>query len=64
MSKKERKKESLGEFGSKIQEFSLLNECLAKAARCSYCNDAQSKLQIFQNSTSRNGLAEDLFIRP
>ena len=59
---RERKKVELA-IGSKIQEFSLLNECLAKAARCSYCNDAQSKLQIFQNSNSRNGLAEDLFIR-
>jgi len=48
--------------GYKLQDFSLLNECLKKSSICSSCKSAKSNLEIFQENTGRNGLAESLFI--
>ena len=49
--------------GQKIQDFALQNECIGMAAICSYCQNKNSKLEIFQENTLRNGLAESLFIQ-
>ena len=48
--------------GPKIQDFSLLNECLSKAATCSHCRNSRSTLKIFQENDARSGLAESLFM--
>ena len=49
--------------GIKLQDFTLLQECLNVAAICASCKSSKSKLRIFQKNNEWNGLAETLFIR-
>ncbi|CAB4013587.1 Hypothetical predicted protein [Paramuricea clavata] len=44
--------------GFKVQDASLLKECISSAVICSACRDPKSKLQLFQNNRLREGLAE------
>ena len=48
--------------GFKLQDASLLKECISSAAICSTCRDPKSKLQLFQNNKLREGLAEHLYL--
>ena len=48
--------------GFKLQDSSLLKECISSAAICSACRDPKSKLQLFQNNRLREGLAEHLYL--
>ena len=48
--------------GFKLQDASLLKECISSAAICSACRDPKSKLQLFQNNRLREGLAEHLYL--
>ena len=47
----------------KIQDATLLRDCIASAAICSFCRKSQSTLQLFQRDYQREGLAECLFLR-
>ena len=45
----------------KLQDFSLLNECISKAAICQICRKSSSRLQLWQDNNKRCRLAESLF---
>ena len=47
----------------KLQDFSLLNECISKVAICQICRKSSSRLQLLQNNNERCGLAESLFVK-
>ena len=49
--------------GFKLQDAKLLSECFAVSAICSSCRNSKSKLQLFQDSASRNGLAELMYLK-
>jgi hypothetical protein len=49
--------------GFKLQDASLLKECISSGAICSACRDPKSKLQLFQNNRSREGVAEHLYLQ-
>ena len=49
--------------GFKIQDFSLLQQCLDTSAICSKCKSAKSNLKIFQVNKKRKGLGEYMFIK-
>ena len=49
--------------GVKIQDFSLLQQCLKSFAVCSKCKSSKSKLKIFEDNKKRKGLGECLFIK-
>ena len=49
--------------GVKIQDFSLLQQCLESFAVCSKCKSSKSKLKIFEDNKKRKGLGECLFIK-
>ena len=49
--------------GLKIQDFSLLQQCLESFAVCSKCKSSKSRLKIFEDNSRRKGLGECLFIK-
>eukprot|EP00794_Sanderia_malayensis_P019336 gene19336-21256_t len=49
--------------GNKIQDFSLLQQCLESFAICSKCKSAKSNLKIFQVNKKKRGLGEHMFIK-
>ena len=49
--------------GFKVQDASLLSECISDAAICSSCKRSSSKLQLFQRNDQRDGLSESLFLK-
>ena len=49
--------------GFKIQDASLLSECISDAAICSSCKKSSSKLQLYQRNDKRDGLSESLFLK-
>ena len=49
--------------GFKIQDASLLSECISDAAICSSCKNSSSKLKLFQRNDKRDGLSESLFLK-
>ena len=49
--------------GFKLQDATLLNDCIASAAICSSCRKPQSKLELYQHELQREGLAKCLFLR-
>ena len=48
--------------GFKLQDAELLSECISTSAICSLCRDPGSKLQLFQENSKRDGLAETLYL--
>lgn len=49
--------------GFKIQDASLLSECISAAAICNSCKKSSSKLQLFQRNDKEDGLSESLFLK-
>ena len=49
--------------GFKLQDAELLSQCISESAICSSCRDSKSKLQLFQQNSSRDGLAESLYLK-
>lgn len=49
--------------GFKLQDATLLSECIASAAICSSCRKSQSSLKLYQRDYQREGLAECLFLK-
>ena len=49
--------------GFKLQDAELLAQCLSKSAICSSCRKPSSKLQLFQDNSNRDGLAETLYLK-
>ena len=49
--------------GLKIQDFSLLQQCLGASAICSKCKSAKSNMKIVQDNNKRKGLGEYMFIK-
>ena len=49
--------------GFKLQDAELLSQCLSKSAICSSCRKPSSKLQLFQDNSNRDGLAESLYLK-
>lgn len=49
--------------GFKLQDATLLSECIASAAICSSCRNPQSRLKLYQRDYQREGLAECLLLR-
>ncbi|XP_068700909.1 uncharacterized protein [Montipora foliosa] len=49
--------------GFKVQDAELLSQCISKSAICSSCRNSKSNLQLFQDSSSRDGLAELLYLK-
>ena len=49
--------------GFKLQDAVLLSECISAAATCSSCKSPSSQLQLFQDNSKRDGLAEHLFLK-
>ena len=47
--------------GFKLQDAELLSECISTSAICCLCRDPGSKLQLFQENSKRDGLAETLY---
>ena len=48
--------------GFKLQDAELLSECIITSAICSLCRDPGSKLQLVQENSKRDGLAETLYL--
>ena len=46
---------------NKIQDFSILNQCLQSFAMCSSCKSAKSRIILMQDNQKKMGLAEFLF---
>lgn len=46
----------------KLQDAELLSECISTSAICSLCRDPGSKLQLFQENSKRDELAETLYL--
>ena len=59
----QRKAHVLEARGLKIQDFSLLQQCLESFAVCSKCKSSKSRLKIFEDNRKRKGLGECLFIK-
>ena len=57
---KEKEKEA---HGFKLQDATLLSECISDACICSSCRDPNSKLRLLQDDTKRDGLAESLYLK-
>ena len=49
--------------GFKLQDATLLNDCISKAAICSSCRKASSRLALNQKNNERKGLSESLFLK-
>lgn len=49
--------------GFKLQDATLLSECISKVAICSLCRKSGSKLQLFQRNDKRDGLSECPFLK-
>ena len=49
--------------GFKLQDATLLSECISSAAICGHCRSPRSKLKLFQRNNAREGLAESLFLK-
>ena len=49
--------------GFKLQDAELLSQCIGKSAICSSCRNANSSLQLFQDNSNRDGLAESLYLK-
>ena len=49
--------------GFKLQDATLLNDCISTAAICSSCRKPNSKLELYQNNCAREGLSESLFLK-
>ena len=49
--------------GFKLQDAELLSHCISKSAICSSCKDPKSELQLFQENSNRDGLAETLCLK-
>ena len=49
--------------GFKLQDATLLSECVSAATICSSCRKSDSKLQLFQRDKSRDGLSEYLYLQ-
>ena len=47
----------------KLQDCSLLNECISKAATCQTYKRSTLRLQLWQNNKERCGLAESMFLK-
>lgn len=49
--------------GFKLQDATLLNDCISKAEVCSSCRKASSRLALYQKNNEREGLSESLFLK-
>ena len=49
--------------GFKLQDPTLLNDCISKAAIRSSCSKASSRLALYQKNNERQGLSESLFLK-
>ena len=49
--------------GFKLQDAELLSQCISKSAICSSCRNPKSELQLFQENSNRDGLAESLYLK-
>ena len=49
--------------GFKLQDAELLSQCISKSAICSSCKNPKSQLQLFQENSNRDGLAELLYLK-
>ena len=49
--------------GFKLQDATLLNDCISKAPICSSCRKASSRLALYQKNNERKGLSESLFLK-
>ena len=49
--------------GFKLQDATLLNDCISKAAICSSCRKASSRLSLYQKNNEREGLSQCLFLK-
>lgn len=48
--------------GYKLQDSTLLSNCISAAAICSSCRSPNSKLKLYQDTKKRDGLKENLFL--
>ena len=49
--------------GFKLPDAELLSQCISKSAICSSCKNPKSQLQLFQENSNRDGLAELLYLK-